>query len=39
VLALAAGIGHAEARRRGPTIGNCFVARFEVLDGNFRRID
>ena len=39
VLALAAGIGHAEARRRGPAIGNCFVARFEVLDGNFRRID
>ena len=39
VLALAAGIGHAEARQRGPAIGNCFVARFEVLDGNFRRID
>jgi broad specificity phosphatase PhoE len=38
VLALAAGISHAEARRRGPAIGNCFVAHFEVLDGNFWRI-
>jgi broad specificity phosphatase PhoE len=38
-LALSAGISHAEARRLGPAVGNCFVARFEVRDGDFRRID
>jgi probable phosphoglycerate mutase len=35
-LALAAGISHAEARRRGPAIGNCFVARIAADGGNFR---
>jgi len=38
-LALSAGIGHSEARRRGPAVGNCFVARFAVRGGDFRRID
>jgi broad specificity phosphatase PhoE len=36
-LAQAAGITHAEARRRGPVIGNCFVASFVVEDGRFER--
>lgn len=39
VLARASGIDHSEARRRGPVIGNCFVARFAVQDGDFRRLD
>jgi broad specificity phosphatase PhoE len=34
-LARALGISYSEARRRGPTIGNCFVVRFEVGDGAF----
>lgn len=38
-LARAAGISHSEARRRGPMVGNCFVARFAVQDGDFRRLD
>jgi broad specificity phosphatase PhoE len=38
-LARAAGISHTEARRRGPVIGNCFVARLAVQDGYFRRLD
>jgi broad specificity phosphatase PhoE len=38
-LARAAGISHTEARRRGPVIGNCFVARLAVEDGDFRRLD
>ena len=38
-LALSAGISHSEARRRGPVVGNCFVAHFAVCDGDFRRID
>jgi broad specificity phosphatase PhoE len=38
-LARAAGISHTEARRRGPVIGNCFVARLAVRDGDFRRLD
>jgi broad specificity phosphatase PhoE len=38
-LARAAGISHTEARRRGPVIGNCFVARLAVQDGDFRRLD
>jgi broad specificity phosphatase PhoE len=37
-LALADGISYSEARRRGPTVGNCFVARFAVADGGFRRL-
>jgi len=37
-LAQAAGITHAEARRRGPVIGNCFVARFVVNNGRFERL-
>jgi broad specificity phosphatase PhoE len=38
-LARAEGISHSEARRRGPVLGNCFVARFAVRDGDFRRLD
>jgi broad specificity phosphatase PhoE len=38
-LARAAGISHAEARRQGPLLGNCFVARFAVQNGDFRRLD
>ncbi len=38
-LAQAEGISHSEARRRGPVLGNCFVARFAVRDGDFRRLD
>jgi 2,3-bisphosphoglycerate-dependent phosphoglycerate mutase len=38
-LARSEGIGHAESRRRGPVLGNCFVARFAVGNGVFRRID
>ena len=37
-LALSAGISHSEARRRGPLIGNCFIARFVVRSGEFRHI-
>ena len=37
-LAKAAGISHREARRRGPTIGNCFIARFSVGDDHFERL-
>jgi broad specificity phosphatase PhoE len=35
-LALAAGISHSEARRRGPVIGNCYLARLAVRNGEFR---
>jgi broad specificity phosphatase PhoE len=38
-LAAADGISHAEARRRGPLIGNCFVAGFAAEDGILRRLD
>jgi probable phosphoglycerate mutase len=38
-LAQAEGISHSEARRCGPVLGNCFVARFAVRDGDFRRLD
>jgi broad specificity phosphatase PhoE len=38
-LALSTGISHSEARRRGPRVGNGFVARFAVRNGDFRRID
>jgi broad specificity phosphatase PhoE len=38
-LAQAEGITHAEARRRGPVLGNCVVARFAVQGGDFRRLD
>jgi broad specificity phosphatase PhoE len=34
-----AALARAEARRRGPVLGNCFVARFAVRDGDFRRLD
>jgi broad specificity phosphatase PhoE len=37
--ALADGISHAEARRRGPVVANAFVAEFAVEDGKFRRVD
>jgi broad specificity phosphatase PhoE len=32
-------IPHSEARRTGPALGNCFVAGFAVVGGDFRRID
>ena len=38
-LARAERIPHSEARRTGPAVGNCFVAGFAVVDGDFRRID
>ena len=38
-IAAAEGISHAEARRRGPVIGNCFVAGFAARDGILRRLD
>jgi probable phosphoglycerate mutase len=37
--ALAEGITHAEARRRGPVVANAFVAEFAVEDGVLRRVD
>jgi len=36
--ALADGITHTEARRRGPVVANAFVAEFTVEDGIFRRV-
>jgi broad specificity phosphatase PhoE len=38
-IAAAEGITHAEARRRGPVIGNGFVAGFAAEDGVLRRLD
>jgi broad specificity phosphatase PhoE len=38
-LAFAAGSSYSEARRRGPTIGNAFVAEFAVENGALRRLD
>jgi broad specificity phosphatase PhoE len=38
-IAAAEGISHAEARRRGPVIGNCFVARFAAENGVLARLD
>jgi broad specificity phosphatase PhoE len=37
-LAKAAGITHGEARRHGPVLGNCFVARFSVGNDHFERL-
>ncbi len=37
--ALAEGITHSEARRRGPVVANAFVAEFAVENGKFRRVD
>lgn len=37
--ALADGITHSEARRRGPVVANAFVAEFAVEDGVLRRVD
>ena len=37
-LARAEGISHSEARRQGPLLGNCFVARFIVGNGAFERV-
>jgi broad specificity phosphatase PhoE len=39
VLAAADGLTHAEARRTGPHLDNCFVVGFVVEGGGFRRID
>ena len=38
-FALAEGITHSEARRRGPVVANAFVAEFAVESGKFRRVD
>jgi broad specificity phosphatase PhoE len=38
-LAFAAGTTHTEARRRGPTIGNVFVAEFAAEERKLRRLD
>ena len=37
--AVADGITHSEARRRGPVVANAFVAEFAVEDGVLRRVD
>jgi alpha-ribazole phosphatase len=37
--AFAAGISHAEARRSGPVVGNCFVAKFAAEPGRLRQVD
>jgi broad specificity phosphatase PhoE len=37
--ALADGITHSEARRRGPVVANAFVAEFAVEEGVLRRVD
>jgi broad specificity phosphatase PhoE len=37
--AMADGITHAAARRRGPVVANAFVAEFAVEDGKLRRVD
>jgi 2,3-bisphosphoglycerate-dependent phosphoglycerate mutase len=37
--ALADGVTHSEARRRGPVVANAFAAEFSVEDGVFRRVD
>jgi len=37
--ALADGITHSEARRRGPVVANAFVAEFAVEEGVLRRAD
>ena len=37
--AVADGIEHSEARRRGPVVANAFVAKFSVEDGVLRRVD
>lgn len=38
-FAFASAATHAEARRRGPVIGNVFVAEFAVEGGGLRRLD
>jgi broad specificity phosphatase PhoE len=37
--AMADGITHAAARRRGPVVANAFVVEFAVEDGKLRRVD
>ena len=37
--AVADGIEHSEARRRGPVVANVFVAKFSVEDDDLRRVD
>jgi broad specificity phosphatase PhoE len=37
--ALADGITHSEARRRGPVVANAFAAEFALAEGVFRRVD
>ena len=38
-LAFAGGTTYAEARRRGPSVANVFLAEFAVESGAFRRLD
>jgi broad specificity phosphatase PhoE len=38
-IAASAGITHAEARRRGPVVGNCFLAGFASESGRLRQLD
>jgi broad specificity phosphatase PhoE len=38
-LAQAAGIPHAEARRTGPVVGNCFLVAVTIENRVFRRVD
>lgn len=38
-IARAARISHSEARRAGPSIGNCFLARFAVDCEGFRQLE
>jgi broad specificity phosphatase PhoE len=38
-FAFADGTSHADARRLGPRIGNCFLAKFAVEDEALRRLD
>ena len=38
-FAAASGISHSEARRDGPSIGNCFIAEFAAEHGALRQLD
>jgi broad specificity phosphatase PhoE len=37
-IAVSKGITHAEARRRGPMLGNCFLASFVAENGRLRQL-
>ena len=38
-LAASAGVAYGEARRRGPVLGNCFIAAFAAENGHLRHLD